>query len=238
MCIRDSTRTAAGEHRLVGQEMGLDDFFGGLPVMMRWSGGRYLPGEPLALPQGTNLYEFTQGPFLPGATVTTATLSLKKRLQLYESPSEKRWSSDTSYGGSSVSLDDGQTPPNRSKQLKQVGEETIKRYYLHPRMLMEDLDKDGSEDLLVVRNTDAAKGLFRRSRLFTSGRVACLTWQPLGPVAKWETPKVSGHITYIAIGDSDGDGRRELIYTVLAGEKEGLDRRQSYIVTHVLDTSQ
>jgi TolB-like protein len=219
--------------RLVGQKKGFDAFFGGLPVTMRWHEGQYAIDTPLALPSETNLYEFVQGPFLPGKTDAIVTLSRKKQLELYTTASEKRWSSEASFGGGSVYLDEGGTPENRAKQLKRVAEETIKRHYLHPRMLMEDLDGDGAAELLVVNNQDASKGLFRRSRLLTSGRVVCLTWQSLGPVARWETPKVSGHINDMALGDTDGDGGRELIYAVVAK----LDGHQSYLVTHALTSS-
>jgi hypothetical protein len=224
----------AKEKALVGQKKGFDDFFGGKPAYLRWHQGQYASNDPVALPPKTNLYEFVQGPFLSADTEATITLSRKKKLELYTDSNEKRWSSEAAYGGSSVYLDEGQTAANRAKQLKQVGEETIKRYYLHPRMLMEDLNSDGTAELLVVSNVDATKGLFRRSRLLTSGRILCLAWQPLGPVAQWETPMVSGHINDLALGDTDGDGRRELIYVVVAKEKNQLDRQQSYLVSHVL----
>jgi TolB-like protein len=231
------TASPAGGLRLVGQESGFDDFFGGQPAFMRWQEGQYAVDTHLALPTDINIYDFVQGPFLPGETDAVVTLSRQKRLELYDVASQRHWRSDASYGGGSVYLDESETSQNRSKQLKRVGEETIKRHYLHPRMLMEDIDGDKASELLVVHNTDATKGVFRRSRLLTSGRVVCLAWKPLGAVAKWQTPKVSGHINDMAVGDSDGDGGPELIYVVVTKAKKGLDRHQSYLVSHALATA-
>ncbi|MEJ2641374.1 MAG: hypothetical protein P8010_17545 [Desulfosarcinaceae bacterium] len=223
--------------RLVGQKKGMDSFFGGQPSELVWHDGQYRDGSPLPLPSDVNLYEFVLGTFLPDGTRTIAALTPGKKLSLYNNPKDRFWSGDISYGGSSVYLDDSQTLENRSKQLKQIGEETLKRYYLHPRMLMTDLDGDGIQELLIVQNHDAAKGIFRRSRILNRGHVVCLQWKPLGPVTKWETPQVSGHITDMALVDTRGDGPRELIYAVVERETKGLDTHRSYLVTHTLAAS-
>lgn len=223
-----------GEH-LVGQPMGSNSFFGKRPALMQWE-NKYLATTPLELPAQVQLYDFILGPFAPGgAGDTIVALTHRKKIQIYQAPDTLRWTSEDGYGGSSVYLDDSQTTPNQAKQLKQVGEETLKRLYLHPRMLLQDLDNDGHQDLLVVRNKDATGGLFRRARLFTSGRIACLNWQPLGPVAKWETPKVSGHITDMALDDSDGNGQSELLYLVVENQPEQIGSQQSYLVSHNLN---
>jgi hypothetical protein len=220
--------------RLVGQPKGLNSFFGKRPALMQWE-NEYLATTPLELPPKVQIYDFMLGPFAPGgAGDTIIAFTQRKKLQVYQAPDTLRWTSEEGYGGSSVYLDDGQTAPNQAKQLKQIGEETLKRVYLHPRMLLKDLDNDGIQDLLVVRNKDAAGGLFRRARLFTSGRIACLNWQPLGPVAKWQTPKISGHITDMALDDSDGNGQSELLYVVVDRQAKQMGSQQSYLVSHNL----
>lgn len=220
--------------RLLGQPKGLNGFFGGRPTFMRWDKG-YQMGTPVDLPPKVQIYDFVRGPFLSSNDRDTViALTRRKEIKIYQGPDQVAWASEESYGGSSVHLDDALTPQNQAKQLKQVGEETLKRVYLHPRMILKDLDKDGIEELLVVRNKDASGGLFRRVRLFTSGRIACLDWQPLGVAVKWETPKISGHITDMAIGDTDGDGQNELVYVVIDREQKKVNSQQSYIVSHDL----
>jgi hypothetical protein len=220
--------------RLVGQPMGLNGFFGKRPALMQWE-NEYLATTPLELPPKVQIYDFMLGPFAPGGPGDTIiAFTQRKKLQIYQALDTLRWTSEEGYGGSSVYLDDGQTAPNQAKQLKQIGEETLKRVYLHPRMLLKDLDNDGIQDLVVVRNKDAAGGLFRRARLFTSGRIACLNWQPLGPVAKWQTPKISGHITDMALDDSDGNGQSELLYVVVDRQTKQIGSQQSYLVSHNL----
>lgn len=220
--------------RLVGQPMGSNGFFGKRPALMRWDNA-YMATTPLGLPAKVHIYDFMLGPFAPGGTGDTiVALTQRKKIQIYQAPDTLRWTSEEGYGGSSVYLDDGETASNQTKQLKQIAEETLKRVYLHPRMLLKDLDNDGHQDLLVVRNKDATGGLFRRARLFTSGRIACLSWQPLGPVAKWETPKVSGHITDMALDDSDGNGQSELLYVVVDNQAKQIGSQQSYLVSHNL----
>lgn len=220
--------------RLLGQPKGRGGFFGGRPTLMRWD-NEYLMDTPVDLPPKVQIYDFILGPFLSGDDPgNVIALSQRKRIKVYQAPHQVTWASEESYGGSSVYLDDGLTPENQAKQLKQVGEETLKRVYLHPRMILKDVDKDGIQELLVVRNKDASGGLFRRTRLFSSGRIACLDWQPLGAVAEWETPKVSGHITDMTIADTDEDGQNELVYVVVDREQKKINSQQSYIVSHEL----
>lgn len=224
---------ASAGSRLVGQSKGYNDFFGGRPAILQWDEG-YKIDKPIALPSQIQIYDFALGSFLPGQSDTIISLNRRKALEIYRNDKERQWVSEVTYGGSSVYLDNGQTPQNQAKQLKQVGEETLKRTYLNPRMLMKDLDKDGVNELLVVSNKDASGGLFRRTRLLTSGRIVCLNWQPLGPAVKWETPKVSGHITDMALDDTNGDGQKELVYVVIDREAKGFSNRRSYIVAHGL----
>jgi hypothetical protein len=191
-------------------------------------------GTPLSLPPEAHIYAFVKGDFIPGGDATIVTLTRRQKLRIYHPPGQSRWTSEERFGGGSIYLDEGQTRQNRAKQIKQVGEESIQRLYLPPRMLLADLDGDGNNELLVVHNKDAGGGLLRRARLLTSGRIDCLTWQPLGPVTKWQTPKVSGHIADLAFDDTNNDGGRELIYLVVEGGSDVLEHRQSYLVVHDL----
>lgn len=233
--------TGAGKTVLMGQGPGSDDFFGQGPAPIQWaeasgeaSKGGYKMGVPLPLPIEAHIYAFVRGAFLPGDGATIVTLSHRQKMRIYQSPDQSRWTSEESFGGGSIYLDESQTFQNRAKQIKQVGEETIRRLYLSPRMLLADLDGDGSNELLVVHNKDAAGGLFRRTRLLTSGRIDCLAWQPLGPITKWETPKVSGYISDLALDDTNGDSQRELIYLVVEGGTDVIGSRQCYLVVHDL----
>jgi hypothetical protein len=245
--------TGAGEAVLLGQGPGSKGFFGEGPAPMAWDQASseaseagseegsaenttadYRLGEPLPLPSQIHIYAFVKGSFLPGSDATVVTLTRRQKMRIYQPTGQSRWTSEESFGSSSVYLDESQTPKNRAKQIQQIGEETIKRVYLPPRMLLADIEGDGSNELLVVHNKDASGGLLRRSRLLTSGRVDCLAWQPLGPVAKWETPKVTGHIADLALDDTDGNGRRELIYLVVEGGTDLLEKGQSYLVVHDL----
>lgn len=218
---------------LVAQSAGTTGFFGKGPTLMQYESG-YEGHQPLTLPNRVNIYDFVLGRFLPQTENTIVALDRQKRLMVYTSPDQKRWTSEEKYGGSAVFLDDSQTPENQDKQLKQVGEQKIQRFYLHPRMRLVDLDRDGIQELIVVHNKDAARGLFRRARLLTSGRIVCLNWQPLGPITRWETPKVSGYIADLTLNDLDEDGRTELIYAVVDRQSKGIDNHHSFLVAHTI----
>ncbi|MDJ0783029.1 MAG: VCBS repeat-containing protein [Desulfosarcinaceae bacterium] len=224
----------AGTPTLISQEMGLKRLFGAAPQIATWREGGYPPGAPIELPPKATLYDFISGAIDAAEADSIVILTRHNRLMVYRSPQEPRWTSEETYGGSSVYLDEADYRNNQERQQKGIAEERLQRIYIHPRMVMTDLDEDGQTGLLVVKNTDAAGGLFRRSRLLTSGQVVCLQWQQFGLVPKWHTPKVSGHINDIALADLSGDGRQELIYAVVDRHKKGLDGIRSYLVVQAL----
>ena len=78
---------------------------------------------------------------------------------------------------------------------------------IRSRVLMEDVDRDGVDEVLVIRNEYAAlaPGLG-----VSGGQIASLTWGG-GLSETWRSSKLSSGIVDFAFGDADNDGFDDLV---------------------------
>ena len=86
---------------------------------------------------------------------------------------------------------------------------------------MEDVDRDGVDEVLVIRNEYAvaiAPGLG-----VSSGQIASLVWDGVGLSETWRSRKLSSGIVDFAFGDADNDGFDDL---VVAATSSGVIRRR------------
>ena len=80
---------------------------------------------------------------------------------------------------------------------------------IRSRVLVEDVDRDGVDEVLVIRNEYAsaiAPGLG-----VSSGQIASLVWDGGGLSETWRSRKLSGGIVDFAFGDADNDGFDDLV---------------------------
>jgi hypothetical protein len=109
------------------------------------------------------------------------------------------------------------------------------RVYLAQRIHIADLDRDGKNELIVVKNQDVARRLLSRLRIFKSGHIECLTWNTLGLNLKWKTREISRYISDYAIADLNNDGQDELVFSVVAKTDTLLGDAKSFIVSWTIN---
>ncbi len=88
-------------------------------------------------------------------------------------------------------------------------------FWVPQRILLTDVNDDGENDVLVVRNEDISKGVMQRQRMYRSGRFECLAWDNVGLAALWRTRKFAGYISDYNLGDFDNDGQDDLVFAVV-----------------------
>lgn len=218
---------AAGNQRLLGQKGGSGDsivsirdaLFQKEVFELQWQSGQYVPKAPYKLPGGMIIFGHVFGYLTDKKQPKIATFSEDNYLTLLNADGEKEWQSDEPYGGSPQFFE---VPnPDDSKR--------IEHFYLPQRIYITDFDRDGANEIIVVKNHDAARAL-SRTKVYKEGVIECLSFDAIGAQLKWQTRKISGYISDYALGDFDNDGKNDLVFVAVAKQKSILSSGLSGIV--------
>jgi hypothetical protein len=140
-----------------------------------------------------------------------------ERIRIHDRKGNEEWTSTEQYGGSPIHIEfPSESDPKENDYI-----------YLFQRIHVKDIDKDGKNEVMVVKNKVTTTGrIFKRLRTFGSGRVECLAWEDFGLYTKWKTRDVPKYISDCVIADFDNDGKDELVFSVVAktGIFSGKDR--------------
>ncbi len=207
---------------LLGQKRGSGrDLFFGNVFEIKWKSGIYAPAERQILPKGINIYGFAYGDVLNSGKEMIVAFTKKDHLRILDRNGEEEWTGTDKYGGSSTYIE----YPSETDTKK------MEHYYLKQRLYIVDLDKDGKNDVITVKNDEIAGRLFQRFRRYKSGHIELLTWDNIGLQPKWKTSKITGYISDYAIGDQDNDGRDELVFSVVAKGGGIMGKGKSFIIS-------
>jgi hypothetical protein len=216
---------------LVGQKGGFKDIFVGGIYELIWDNGRYAAADKQHLPNWANVYGFTYGDVLDNGGESVLALRKNGILYILDQTGKEEWASSDSYGGSNIYL----LSPADLKAEKSVGRQidpsAFKGLYLQQRIFVTDLDKDKKNEVIVVKNRDAARGLLERYRNYNGGHFEALVWDNVGFRKKWRTRQFSGYISDYDVGDLNNDGRDELVFSVMAKSDTPFADPKSYIVS-------
>lgn len=217
-------------HVLLGQKRGIKDIFMAGVYELKWSNGRYEPSERQNLPKPMNIYGFTYGDVLNNGQEMIVAFTHNDHVRILEKNGNEQWESSEPYGGGATYLEFPSEPRSSMGNANEMD-----RLYLPQRIHIADLDKDGKNEVIVVKNQDAARRLLSRLRIFKSGHIECLTWDTLGLTLKWKTQEVSRYISDYVIADLNNDGQDELAFAAVAQTDTVLGNAKSFIVSWAID---
>jgi hypothetical protein len=216
---------------LVGQKGGYKDLFLGGIYELTWDNGRYSPADKQPLPKWVNAYGFTYGDVLNSGQQLAIAFTQTDMLAILDSAGAEEWTSTETYGGSNVYL----LSPADKKEAKTEGQiidpTAFKGQFLQQRIFVADLDQDKKNEVIVVKNHDAARGLLNRLKQYNSGHFEGLVWDNVGLRKQWRTRKFSGYISDYAVGDLDNNGTTDLVFAVTRRTDSALTEAKSYIVS-------
>jgi TolB-like protein len=216
---------------LLGQKGGFTDAFSGPIYALGWDNVRYVTEEKQRLPRRVMVYGLTYGDVLNEGRDSVLVIKKNGILSILDQDGQEHWTSSETYGGSNVYL----LSPAEMKEKKKEGRLTDptagKGLYLQQRIFVTDLDQDKKNEVIVVKNHDASRGLFQRYRKFINGHFEALVWDNVGLRSTWKTRKFSGYISDYDVGDFDNDGTDELVFAVMAGSASPIADPKSYIVS-------
>ena len=196
---------------------------------MKWESGEYKPTVRQNLPESITVYGFTYGDMMHDGREMIVAYSYNDRIRIMDKSGDEEWTGSEPYGGNPVFLEFFDRP-DPSQQVPQDPEK-LDRYFLPQRIHIADLDKDGKNDLILVKNHDVSGELISRIKMFNNGQIECLTWNNLGLGLKWRTQKISEYISDFTIADLNNDGNDELVFSVVSKAGKILGQSRSYIVS-------
>ncbi|MEJ2657625.1 MAG: hypothetical protein P8012_10580 [Desulfobacterales bacterium] len=120
-------------------------------------------------------------------------------LRVYDAVGKQIWKDGEKSGG---------TPDYF--ELPDLGNMDTKNYAYYPmRILIRDINKDGKNNVITVKNQRLSDLISYRH--FTHGEIEIRSWDGVGLAALWHTRKLSGYYSDFGIGDFDNDGKDELV---------------------------
>ena len=219
---------------LLGQKQGMKDLFSGPVYEMLWQNGAYEPAQQQDLPRGVNIFGFAKGNITGDGRDMIVAFNKSDYLYISDPAGAEEWKSAEPYGGSANYLD---PRTSQSSQSNRANDDpgAMDRIYLPQRIFVRDLDKDGKNEVIVVKNKGVAGRKLARFRLFKSGHIECLGWDNVGLFKKWRTREISGYISDYTIADIDNDGTDELVFTLATRIDSALSKGKSAIVSQEIE---
>ena len=201
---------------LLGQSEGIESAFDGPIRSYRWSGGKLTPAAPYALPPELTILGFGLWDINRDGALEVIEVGVDDRLRVFSRSGQEIYSTSESYGA----------PVHKFFSLANT-ENTSDRVHtpdlpIRSRVLVEDVDRDGVDEVLVIRNeyvVSIAPGLG-----VSRGQIASLIWDGSGLTEVWRSRKLGRGIVDFTFGDADNDGFDDLVVAAtssspLAGER-------------------
>jgi hypothetical protein len=216
---------------LLAQKGGFRDAFSGPVYELGWDNLRYVPEGKQRLPNWVKVYGFTYGDVFNDGQDSVLAFRKDDTLSILDHDGQEEWTSSETYGGSNFFLLSPAEMKEKKKEGKITDPTSFKGLYLQQRIFVADLDQDKKNEVIVVKNQDVSRGLFHRSRKYTSGHFEALIWDTVGLRRQWKTRKFTGYISDYDVSDLDNDGTDELVFAVMAKSDSPLADPKSYIVS-------
>jgi TolB-like protein len=231
--------TSAGTPMLLGQAKGIEKPFDSEIHELVWSGGSYRQGKKQMIPRGLSVYGLTLDTLSGVGKDRIIALNQDDYLCVYEPTDKPLWQLQT-FGGSDKLLwksNDNFGGSNIYVENSQAYEASDKKTFINLRILTYDTNKDGTREIVIVKNISSAARLFQNVKLFTSAEVYNLSWDGLGLLENWRTRRINGYVADYQFKDIDNDGENEVVLALVLSTGPSLTGR-SVVVAYKMQPQQ
>ncbi len=181
---------AAGRPLLLGQENALQKTGNNVFYSLRReSDGSLRKIKRLTFPPVFNIYDFITVDLNMDGALEFVGLTRSNKLTVIDNSGRTLWEGEKDYGASkkilgtlTSTIDGDRNPSNNPEPI-----------YLHSRIIAQDLNGDGTPEIILGRNRLANITFFKRLRSFEGSSVSALSWTNGTMKTIWETPKISGY---------------------------------------------
>lgn len=191
------------DNMLLGQKYHQTKLFDRDVYVLSSQNNEYLPEYSLKIPKRRHIFGLN---IIDEQDEIFISFIKGRHIAIFSRSGDTKWTSGDKYGGSNNYID----YPSPSEQNEK------ERFYLPQRICLTDINKDGKNELIIVKNIDTTLGLFSRSKMYKSGYIECLGQDKYYELyEKWRTRKESGYISDYFIGDLTNDGKNDLVFAVV-----------------------
>ena len=186
-------------HVLLGQKQGLESPFNKPIFELVWQNSGYEPADKEMPAKRANVLGFALGDAMNDGAEDAVVFDELDYLRIYSSTGKEIWKDGEKTGG---------TP--RYFQLPNAGVEDTENHGYYPmRILIDDINDDGKNEVITVKNYRLSDLLSYRK--FTHGEIEIRDWDGVGLAVRWHTRKLTGYLSDFEVGDFDNDGKNELV---------------------------
>lgn len=206
---------------LVGQKQSIGDRFTPGIYEIKWLADTYEPAERLPLPRKLNVYGFAYGAIRSPDKLEVVAYNKSGYVQLLDRKGREMSVSTEVYGGGSNAI-----------VFTDEEQYDVQDYlFLSPRIHLHDMNGDGLQEALVVKNETSLPGggALTRHRYYKKGRMEWLRWHGEGIRSVVKSLDVSRFIADSALVDLDGDGHLEIVAAVVKATAGVVEKGSSYV---------
>ncbi|MDR1607299.1 MAG: VCBS repeat-containing protein [Deltaproteobacteria bacterium] len=219
---------SGGQKRLTGQKPSTasNEPFSGKPHYLNYKDGQVKSAGVVQLPRHVNLYNFNIGSL--GTQNTRLICSVKstdEHLTLYDTGGGKVWESHDDYAGTANYI-----------ALPTYREQTLQREYLPSRILIDDIDADGINEVIVAKNNQGGVPFMKNLRSFNSGVIEARKFTNLSLVPFFNSANLlPGPAIDYALGDFDNNGSKDLVVGVVIEPGSGMMQDGRSVIVGYID---
>jgi hypothetical protein len=212
-----------GKKSLVAQKPGSgpSETYSGGVFYASLDGGDISLGSKVNLPLGVNIYNFNIGTL--GADMMPLTAIIRfptEHLRLEDMGGGLVWESHDEYGGSINHI-----------TLQSLGESSRNLEYLPTRIVIADIDKDGTNELIVAKNNLGGSRLFRNMRSFNTGSIEARKFANLSLLPFFNSGNLQqGPSVDYQLADFDNNGEKDLVIAIVIDPGSGVMRDARSII--------
>jgi hypothetical protein len=181
---------------LVGQSAGLVPVEPGL-YRLSLNNGVLVRQEALAIPREVNLFNFSYADLDGDGRHEIVALDNFFKLMVIQGgsvvwKSRERFCGTKRFLGGEPDMKPG-TSHDRNEIVDGIGDK-YKEVYVPSRIIVSDVDNDGSDDLILNRNPETLTSVAPRLVQYPNGTMTGLKWNGIGLEEMWRTRKIDGYI--------------------------------------------
>jgi len=160
-------------------------------------------GKPFPLPKGFNIFDFAQADLNGDGAKETIAINKYNKMQVFDAAGTLLWTSAEQFGATNNFFG---TLTSDSVLEK----ETV---YSRTRLVISDLDLDGTDDVLIGKNRLETVKFMPNLRYFDGSSIAALKWEKGAMTTLWETRKKPGYtVNYQILPPKKGDRQFQLLF--------------------------